>query len=220
MKFVDPSEGSIAPMKELVGHLLVIQPLELVHGVTTRYTKPGETASVIKVNMVSFDPNQQYAATEHLNVGIFPPKLVDQVSAALGTGSPMLAWLQTKDTRPGHNPLFELIPASGQPEIVSFVEQYLASHPLPAASPAVGGSAPAPPVAPPAAQNAAAGIPAPPAGPSAPAAPPAGPSVPAAPPAVTGPPAVPGPATVDPSVLQGLPDDVKAQLMQALQNQK
>lgn len=118
--FSDPGTGGGAggdfDMKEALGHLLIIRPLEFIEGMETSFG----VAPVIRANVADVDAN-----TIAKDVLIFGKKITT-IELAPKVGQQVLGVLGQAPAQPGKNPAWTLIGAAGDPDAVKRAMDFLA----------------------------------------------------------------------------------------------
>jgi len=141
MQFAAPAAGggdSLTPA-DVEGHVLVVEPLEHVNGITTAY---GEK-DAIRVTVHDISAQQTYE-----NVLWFPGALIGALKSRIGQR--VLAVMGKGQAKPGQAPPWVLTDASGNDAAVKAATAYLTAQtaatlapaPAPAAAPAAPAAVP------------------------------------------------------------------------------
>lgn len=125
-----PSTGDVLSPGEVLGHLLVIAPIEYRTGIMTRFTRPGDPPSeAIAVNVAVL--TQQDAAGQYgviyKDVLWFNVKLRNSLRRSIG--KLVLARMGQGQATPGNDAPYELIDATKDAQAVQFATAWLQQHP-------------------------------------------------------------------------------------------
>jgi hypothetical protein len=117
-----PSEiqtgGSDFVVKDAVGRLLLITPKEYRDGITTRFSKPGETSDAVFADIVTIGAEQQEdgswkpvddvtQSSSFSDVGLFQGRLIAKTRGKIGKGMVLGRLIVAADVGKG-NPPFDL----------------------------------------------------------------------------------------------------------------
>lgn len=126
--------GDILPLKEVIGHLLLIAPTEYVTGINTTYTKPGdELADAIRCDVAVLtqqDAEGQYGVVYRgcLWFNVVRLSLRKSIPDTIN-GDAVLARVGQAPAKPGQDPQYTLVDAMADEQAVAFATAWLDAHP-------------------------------------------------------------------------------------------
>lgn len=136
MSFDDPDQtvggGDRFNPRDIVNHLLLVWVIEYVEHSPTKFTKPGQNADMVVVDVVDLDQ----VDPETNDLGLLSRgcwwrqgRLIGALKKKAGSPHPILAFMTQGTASPGMNAPFELLSARTDPGCVAKAELWLEKHP-------------------------------------------------------------------------------------------
>ena len=132
MPFAEPETAGGPYPKDLVGHLLMVWPVDYIDDAPSKFSRPGAQSDVIVVDLVDLDTVDEY--TKELGqlsrqAWWRPGRLIGSLKRRLGSKDPVLAWMQMGTASKGMNAPYELVSATGDPASVARAQAWLEANP-------------------------------------------------------------------------------------------
>lgn len=133
MPFAEPETAGGPYPRDLVGHLLMVWPVDYITDAPSKFSRPGGPPSdVIVVDFVDLDevdPWTNEPGAVHRNAWWRPGRLIGSLKRRLGSLDPVLAWMSQGVASQGFNAPFELISATSDPAAVARAKAWLDANP-------------------------------------------------------------------------------------------
>jgi hypothetical protein len=132
MPFAEPETAGGPYPRDLIGHLMLIWPVDYIEDAPSKYSQRGQPSDVIVVDIVDLDAIDPMTGQPGLvSRGAWwrPGRLIRSLKRRLGSPDPMLAWMTMGTASQGMNAPFELVSATGEPEAVKRAEAWLDANP-------------------------------------------------------------------------------------------
>ena len=131
MEFSEPQTGGRLNPRDIVGHLLLVWPVDYLTSVVTKFTKADKPSDAIVVDVVDLDQPDVNGDEGALfqSVWWLQSRLIQALKNKVGSPDPMLAWMDQGVASPGMNSPFILTSATGDPTCVKRAEAWAARHP-------------------------------------------------------------------------------------------
>src|SRR6187431_2881815 len=128
MPFAEPETAGGPYPKDLVGHLLMVWPVDYIDDAPSKFSRPGAQSDVIVVDLVDLDVVDEY--TKELGqlsrqAWWRPGRLIGSLKRRLGSKDPVLAWMQMGTASKGMNAPYELVSATSDPMSVDRAKLWL-----------------------------------------------------------------------------------------------
>ena len=132
MPFAEPETAGGPYPKDLVGHLLMVWPVDYIDDAPSKFSRPGAQSDVIVVDLVDLDTVDEY--TKELGqlsrqAWWRPGRLIGSLKRRLGSKDPVLAWMQMGTASKGMNAPYELVSATSDPMSVDRAKLWLEKNP-------------------------------------------------------------------------------------------
>jgi hypothetical protein len=132
MPFAEPETAGGPYPKDLVGHLLMVWPVDYIDDAPSKFSRPGAQSDVIVVDLVDLDTVDEY--TKELGqlsrqAWWRPGRLIGSLKRRLGSKDPVLAWMQMGTASKGMNAPYELVSATSDPASVDRAKLWLEKNP-------------------------------------------------------------------------------------------
>lgn len=132
MPFAEPETAGGPYPKDLVGHLLMVWPVDYIDDAPSKFSRPGAQSDVIVVDLVDLDVVDEY--TKELGqlsrqAWWRPGRLIGSLKRRLGSKDPVLAWMQMGTASKGMNAPYELVSATSDPMSVDRAKLWLEKNP-------------------------------------------------------------------------------------------
>lgn len=141
MPFNEPEVSGRLNPRDVVGHLLMVWPVEYIAHSPTKFSKAGQPSDVIVVDVVDLDDVDEGTGLPGKlarNVWWRPGRLIASLKKQVGTKDPYLAWMSQGGASQGMNAPFILVSATSDRAAVAKAEAWLAAYPEFRASEPVG----------------------------------------------------------------------------------
>lgn len=127
MTFEDPAAGGdrLNP-RDILGHLLIVHPIEYCTGIITQYSGP-EGSDAVKADIADLDAFNADGTNIWRGVLWFQGQLISSLKPKIG--KLVLGRMGKGMGQPGRNQPFVIEPASGDAMAVSKAQVWLATHP-------------------------------------------------------------------------------------------
>jgi hypothetical protein len=132
MPFAEPEVAGGPYPRDLVGHLLLIWPVDYIEDAPSKYSQRGQPSDVIVVDMVDLDdvdPLTGQPGAVARGAWWRPGRLIRSLKRRLGSQDPMLAWMTMGTASQGMNAPFELVSATGDKGAVERGMAWLEANP-------------------------------------------------------------------------------------------
>ena len=132
MPFAEPETAGGPYPKDLVGHLLMVWPVDYIDDAPSKFSRPGAQSDVIVVDLVDLDTVDEYTKQQgQLSRQCWwrPGRLIGSLKRRLGSKDPVLAWMQMGTASKGMNAPYELVSATGDPASVARAQAWLEANP-------------------------------------------------------------------------------------------
>jgi hypothetical protein len=132
MPFAEPETAGGPYPKDLVGHLLMVWPVDYIDDAPTQFSRSGQASDVIVVDLVDLNEKDTFSGeTGLLARGAWwrPGRLIGSLKRRLGSKDPVLAWMTMGTASKGMNAPYELATATGDAAAVAAANAWLDAHP-------------------------------------------------------------------------------------------
>jgi len=132
MPFAEPETAGGPYPKDLVGHLLMVWPVDYIDDAPSKFSRPGAQSDVIVVDLVDLDTVDEYTKQQgQLSRQCWwrPGRLIGSLKRRLGSKDPVLAWMQMGTASKGMNAPYELVSATSDPASVARAQAWLEANP-------------------------------------------------------------------------------------------
>jgi hypothetical protein len=132
MPFAEPETAGGPYPRELVGHLLLIWPVDYIEDAPSKFSRTGQPSDVIVVDLVDLDeidPLTGQPGAVARGAWWRPGRLIRSLKRRLGSTDPMLAWMTMGAASQGMNAPFELVSATGDKGAVERGMAWLEANP-------------------------------------------------------------------------------------------
>ena len=132
MPFNEPDVSGRLNPRDVIGHLLMVWPVDYIEHSPTKYSKAGQASDVIVVDVVDLDDVDEGTGLPGKlcrSVWWRPGNLIKALKKQVGTKDPYLAWMNQGGASQGMNAPFILTSATADPKAVERAEAWLAAYP-------------------------------------------------------------------------------------------
>ena len=132
MPFAEPETAGGPYPRDLIGHLLMVWPVDYIEDAPSKFSRSGQPSDVIVVDLVDLDEVDQWTkkpGTLHRQAWWRPGRLIGSLKRRLGSTDPVLAWMSQGTASQGFNAPFELLTATGDPKAVADANTWLQDNP-------------------------------------------------------------------------------------------
>jgi hypothetical protein len=132
MTFAEPETAGGPYPKDLIGHLLMVWPVDYIDDAPSKFSRPGAQSDVIVVDLVDLDTVDDFTKEQgQLSRQAWwrPGRLIGSLKRRLGSKDPVLAWMQMGTASKGMNAPYELVSATSDPASVARAQAWLDAHP-------------------------------------------------------------------------------------------